>query len=176
MSSTDRATSDDDSYRSPTSMLDPSRPPRGYEYLDHPADVQLHAWGPDLREAFEQAAVAMFGYMTDLDTVEESRTHRVEARGHDLESALFAYLDEWLYAFSAETNFVPFKVDIQEFRRSEEEEEGGSGEVFISALGIGETFDLEKHPQGTEVKAITYSAMQIVEKEDHAEVFVIIDI
>ena len=35
---------------------------------------------------------------------------------------------------------------------------------------------LDKHPQGTEVKAITYSAMQINESEDYNEVFVIIDI
>ncbi len=122
----------------------------------------------------------MFGYMTDLDTVEERATHRLEARGHDLESALFAFLDEWLFAFSAEPNFIPFKVDVLEFRRPpqkrDDESELTEDEVFISALGIGETFDLSKHPQGTEVKAITYSAMQINECQDHAEVFVIIDI
>ena len=46
----------------------------------------------------------------------------------------------------------------------------------IKAKGYGETFDLSKHPQGTEVKAITYSNMQIHESEKMCEVYVIIDI
>jgi SHS2 domain-containing protein len=46
----------------------------------------------------------------------------------------------------------------------------------------GEKFDLSKHPQGTEVKAITYSAMQIHEKPAEGntpasvDVYVIVDI
>lgn len=48
----------------------------------------------------------------------------------------------------------------------------------IKAIAIGEEFTLGKHPQGTEVKAITYSAMQIFDRpdSDRPEVFVIIDI
>jgi len=60
----------------------------------------------------------MFGYMTDLDTVEERSTHKVESKGHDLQSALFAFLDEWLFNFNAEPNFIPFKIEILEFRRT----------------------------------------------------------
>jgi len=42
----------------------------------------------------------------------------------------------------------------------------------------GEEFMIGKHTQGAEVKAITYSAMQILDRPeaDRPEVFVIIDI
>jgi len=40
----------------------------------------------------------------------------------------------------------------------------------------GDIFDRQRHESGTEVKAITYSAMQINEKEGDAELFVIVDI
>ena len=40
----------------------------------------------------------------------------------------------------------------------------------------GEKFDRHRHECGTEVKAITYSAMQIREQQGDAEVFVIVDI
>lgn len=59
------------------------------------------------------------------------------------------------------------KVKIVEFDRSN---------WRIRAELYGEEFDLEKHPQGTEVKAITYSNMQVHEDGEKKEVFVIIDI
>lgn len=46
----------------------------------------------------------------------------------------------------------------------------------IKCRAYGEPFDLSKHPQGTEVKAITYSNLQVWDEPDHHEVFVIIDI
>merc|ERR1719471_1973885 len=98
----------------------------------------------------------MFGYMTDLDTVSECKTESIRATGSDLENALFSFLDEWLFMFSAEPFFIPFKIDITVFERKPGEE-GKEPEVVIEANGFGETFDLDKHPQGTEVKAITYS-------------------
>ncbi|XP_030073981.1 protein archease [Microcaecilia unicolor] len=137
-----------------------------YEYLDHTADVQLHAWGDTLEEAFEQCAMAMFGYMTDIETVEPLDTVEVEAEGHDMLALLFHFLDEWLYKFSADQFFVPREIKVLHIDRIN---------YKIRSIGWGEVFDLSKHPQGTEVKAITYSAMQVYE-EEKPEVFVIIDI
>ncbi|XP_003471126.2 protein archease isoform X2 [Cavia porcellus] len=139
---------------------------RKYEYLDHTADVQLHAWGETLEEAFEQCAMAMFAYMTDTETVEPLQTVEVEAQGDDLQSLLFHFLDEWLYKFSADEFFIPREVKVLSIDQRN---------FKLRSIGWGEEFSLSKHPQGTEVKAITYSAMQVY-NEEKPEVFVIIDI
>ncbi|KAL3889670.1 hypothetical protein ACJMK2_002000 [Sinanodonta woodiana] len=117
---------------------------------------------------FVQVAMAMFGYMTtDYDTVEMTDEMEVEAEGEDMMSLLFHFLDEWLFVFSADPFFIPRKVEITEF---------DSVNFKIKSKGYGETFDIQKHPQGTEVKAITYSNMQIYDNDEMHEVFVIIDI
>ncbi|XP_029973490.1 protein archease [Salarias fasciatus] len=137
-----------------------------YEYLDHTADVQIHSWGDSLEEAYEQCAMGMFGYMTDTETVKPLKTLEVESEGEDLESLLFHFLDDWLYNFSAEHFFIPREVKVLNIDRVN---------FKIRSIGWGEKFCLSKHPQGTEVKAITYSAMQIHDKEK-PEIFAIVDI
>ncbi|CAL4161210.1 unnamed protein product, partial [Meganyctiphanes norvegica] len=138
-----------------------------YEYLDHPADIQLHGWGDTLTEAFEQTANAMFGYMTEIDKVDIEFKHQIEATSDDMEGLLYQFLDECLYVFCVEPNIIARKVVINEFDK----------ESFrITATLYGEEFDLEKHPQGTEVKAITYASMQIIDDNEKSEVFCIVDI
>ncbi|XP_041361572.1 protein archease-like [Gigantopelta aegis] len=146
----------------------PSIPEVKYEYLDHTADIQLHTWGDNLKESFEQVAIAMFNYMTtDYDTVKMSEVHKIKAEGSDMKSLLYNYLDEFLYLFSAEPYIIPRVIRITEF----------DIEHFkIKAIGYGEPFDREKHPPGTEVKAITYSNMQIHDNRPSNDVFVILDI
>nr|XP_054115073.1 protein archease isoform X6 [Callithrix jacchus] len=84
----------------------------------------------------------------------------------DLQSLLFHFLDEWLYKFSADEFFIPREVKVLSIDQRN---------FKLRSIGWGEEFSLSKHPQGTEVKAITYSAMQVY-NEEKPEVFVIIDI
>ncbi|XP_050306978.1 protein archease-like [Anthonomus grandis grandis] len=144
--------------------------PVKYEYLDHTADVQLHSWGDTLKEAFEQCGQAMFSYMTEIQSVEIKQCHEIEAEGTDLENLLYHFLDELLFLFSCDPFLICSKLVITEFLTGEE--------FRIKCKCYGEEFVIGKHPQGTEVKAITYSAMQIINEPENRrfECFVIIDI
>ncbi|CAE7359109.1 unnamed protein product [Symbiodinium natans] len=134
---------------------DTSEERRYFEYLDHTADVILHSWGHTLEEAFEQCCVSFFAYLTDLDTVSLSETVEVEASGHDMTDLLYHLLDEFLFSFS--TEFVVcrrvevFELDTTDMTR-----------FRAKARGRGEKFDLKKHPQGTEIKAITMHQMKVL--------------
>jgi SHS2 domain-containing protein len=69
-----------------------------------------------MAEAFENATIAMFGYMTDLSTVEvdASKTFTVTADGHDLLSLLYNFMDEFLFVFSSEYTIVK-RISISKF-------------------------------------------------------------
>ncbi|XP_033640981.1 protein archease-like [Asterias rubens] len=138
-----------------------------FEFLDHTADVQLHSWGDTLKESFEYVALAMFAYMTEISKVDKLTTVTIEAEGDDMLSLLYHFLDEFLFVFSADPFFIPREVTIDELDLEN---------FKIKATGHGETFDLTKHPQGTEVKAITYSNMQVHSEKDTHDIYVIIDI
>jgi SHS2 domain-containing protein len=71
--------------------------------------------------------------------------------GHDLDSLLFTLLDEFLYRF-ATNEWIVRDVRIDSLDLST---------FTIRVSGFGEHFTLAKHTQGTEIKAITYSNMQI---------------
>lgn len=108
--------------------------------------------------------------MTELPSVEIKETAEIEATGDDLENLLFHFLDELLFLFSCEPNLICNKLEIIEFQTDLE--------YKIKCKCYGEEFQIGKHPQGTEVKAITYSAMQIINEPNNNryELFVIIDI
>jgi len=150
----------------------------GYEYCDHTADVQLHSWGTSLDQALEQLVLAMFGYMTDLSRIrpdsssidgegraseyygEQHRVVSVQATGHDAESLVFNFLQEWLTLFH-ETGFVPKYVDVRTTTGTSDGT-GSSSSWTASSAGRGERYDPTRHTQGTEVKAVTYSNLQVV--------------
>ncbi len=126
-----------------------------FEFKDHTADTIVYAKGENLQEAFEQAALGTYEVMTDISLIETSLSKEVNIKSEDLKSLLFDWIDQLIYLFDTEY-FISSKVSILEF--------GISGKFFkIYAILEGEEFKIGKHSQKSEVKAMTYSFMEVGE-------------
>ncbi|KAJ1452659.1 Archease domain-containing protein [Pelagophyceae sp. CCMP2097] len=143
---------------------------QNYEHLDHTADVQFHAWGDSLEAAVSSLGDCFFDYVTDRSKIaeDESCAQTFQVSAADGPAFIFRFLDELLFRFSAD-NIACATVKVDALVCTE-----GSWSATVSSTG--ERFDLSKHPQGCEVKAITYSNMQIHQDKGRHDLFVIVDI
>ena len=126
---------------------------RTFEFLPHVADAYIAAYGRTLAEAFESAAFAMTELMTDAASISEALEDEVSVSAHDEKALLYSWLEQLILNFDIEGKiYSRFKVT-----RIEQEDSGW----ILNAKLYGDTFDPERHPSRTEVKAVTYHKMEI---------------
>lgn len=139
-----------------------------FEFLEHTADVYVVAYGRNLVEAFENAALATFEVMTETGKVKPEFEETLEVNGFDEKALLYNWLEALLVKFDTLENlYVQFNIDY--IQRTEDGLE-------LKARIQGAKFDPDKHPQKRGVKAVTYHRMEIVEKRGATEVKFILDI
>lgn len=140
----------------------------GFEFLEHTADAYIAAYGRDLAEAFENAALAMFETMTDTRNVEPRVEKQVEAEGVDRQALLYNWLEKLLLLFELDDLLCSrFRIE-----KIAETEEGFKLEARVQ----GEPFKPMKHSQKVGVKAVTYHRMDIQESRKGVTVKFILDI
>lgn len=141
---------------------------RSYTFLDHTADAYIAAYGQNLAEAFENAALAMFSIITDIEKVEAEIEEHLEVEAEDEYSLLYNWLEALLVKFEIEGIFYSkFKIsNINETKSI----------ISLSAKIWGDRINFEKHTQKTGVKAVTYHLMKIIKKPKTVTVKFILDI
>lgn len=141
----------------------------GFIYEDHTADVQARCWGRSLEEAFNQTAYSLMATITpDLKRISSNIEKKIKIEAEDKEALLFDFLSELLYIFDVE-ELVFNNIKVQIIKETEDL-------YVLNALLRGEKFDLTKHEIGVEVKAITYSFMEITESKNKVEISIVFDI
>lgn len=141
----------------------------GFEFLDHTADVQSRSWGRNLEEAISQLALSLIATISpNLQKIAPIKEKHVSVIAEDKEALIFDFLSELLYIFDVD-QLLFSSIEIQEITKKNDQLE-------LQALLKGEEFDPSKHEIGIEVKAITYSFMQIKENKDRTEITMIFDI
>lgn len=136
-----------------------------FEFLEHTGDVYVVAQGLSLEEAFENAAVATFEVMTDVDKVEAKVEDTVEVAGFDEQALLYNWLEALLVKFEMTGNlYSRFKISPIEKT---------SKGLKLKAKIWGEPFNPNKHSQKVGIKAITYHRMEIVKTKTVAVKFIL---
>lgn len=126
-----------------------------FEFLEHTGDVYVAAYGRCLEECFENAALALFEVMTEVEKVRPLVSQEFKVEGIDKEALLYSWLEALLVSFETTENlYSSFKVH---------EIVGASGGLSLKATARGEPFDPKRHPQKVAVKGITYHRMEILE-------------
>ena len=141
---------------------------RQYEFLEHTADAYIAAYGKSLREALENAAVAMFDVMTEVEKIDRLVEDHVEANGEDEQELLYNWL-EVLLVKSETSQMLYSKFKISEL------DQNSSG-FLLKAKIWGEKFDAKRHLQKVGVKAVTYHRMEIIKTPEKVTLRFILDI
>lgn len=132
--------------------------------MDISGDAGVRATGESLEEVFINAALGMYGLVTDIESVREERTIRVNVKSHGTEGLLVGWLNELIFHLDTH-GFIGRKVRIISL-----------GEESVSAEISGEDFDPERHEQGLLLKAATYHDLKVEQTGGNWTAEVIFDI
>lgn len=139
-----------------------------FDFLEHTADLYIAAYGGNLAEAFENAGLAMFEAMTDVDKIEPRREEKIEVEAFDEKSLMYNWLEALLVRFEVSgALYSRFKI-----LKIEKTKDG----LRLEARIWGELFDETKHEQKVGVKAATYHQMEIEKKPGKVTLRFILDI
>ncbi|NVM18220.1 MAG: archease [Candidatus Lokiarchaeota archaeon] len=141
----------------------------GFEFKEHTADVQVRSWGSSLEEAFSQTAYSLMATITpNLKIITPEIEKKIIIKAEDKEALLFDFLSEFLYIFDVD-ELVFNQIYVSKIEKVNDK-------FILQASLKGEKFDLDKHEIGIEVKAITYSFLNIEEKRENTVIDIVFDI
>lgn len=135
-----------------------------YTIIDHTADIGIDVFGDTLQDLFSNAGFALFDIITDLSTVECKVKHSLNIVGVDKEQLLVNWLSELLFLHDVKNLlFKNFYVNqLSDYQ--------------LTADVSGEAFDEKRHIIKTEVKAVTYHSLSIIQKDQQWKARIIFDL
>lgn len=130
-----------------------SQEKRRWEHFQHGADIGVRGRGETLSRAFEQAAMALTGVVTDPDAVRRDLRVEVHCAAPDRELLLVDWLNALIYEMATrQMLFSQFQVTL---------EDGA-----LSGALWGEAVDVPRHQPAVEIKGATYTELKVARLAD----------
>ncbi len=121
---------------------------KNYETFDHEADIGIRGFGNTVEEAFENAAVALYSVVVNVDAVKAITRRDISVSAPDIE-LLFV---EWLNALLSLSD-----VERMVFSRFHVKVEGAA----LRGSAWGEALDRVRHEPKVEAKGATYHMLAV---------------
>jgi len=137
---------------------------RPYRRLPHTADLVWRLWGSSLPELFENAGCALSATLTDRRYLRRRAIREVRLAAGDREALLVDWLNHLLYLFDLD-GFLGRDFQVVSLTPD-----------HLEAIVTGESFDPDRHPSLTGVKAATFHQLSIVPAGDGWEATVVLDL
>ena len=138
-----------------------------FETFEHTADIGVRGTADTKEKAFSETAKAVLSVMVDPTKVEEKGRFEIKVKANSLENLLVEFLNEILF-------IMDFKESIMRTVKVKEIKER-AGELYLTATGFGEK-KKEEHEFLTEVKAATYSQLEVKEEKGKWTAQCIVDV
>jgi SHS2 domain-containing protein len=140
-----------------------SHPQGSFQFIDHTADAGILVKAPTLEGIFETAALGFSELITRVGSLNCMLQRQFRLQEEDIETLLVSWLQELLYLLDTEDLiFGRFQVHLKD--------------LTLEATACGEVFDPEIHTMKTEIKAVTYHQLEVVEDDQGWKAQVIFDI
>ena len=124
-----------------------------WEHFAHEADMGIRAFAATKASAYAQAALAMTAVITDPDLVLPSMPVNIRCEAPDDELLLADWLNALVFEMATrDMLFSRFEVAIDDH--------------FLSATAWGEAVDRKRHHPAVEVKAATYTELDVSQLAD----------
>lgn len=128
------------------------------------ADVAFEAYGKDLNELFENAALALFETMAETKSIINHQSLTISHQNDTIDGLLFDFLNELVFLKDSKgLVFGDFKVKI-------------SGKYKLKAQVFGEEIDPKRHKLKTDVKAVTLHQFKVAKTKGGYKARVVLDV
>jgi len=139
-----------------------------YKFLEDIAiaDIAYEAYGKDLNELFENAALAIFELSADVETIDAVQKVEFELEHQKLDNLLYDFLSEIL--FLKDSKYMVFKhvhVTIKERKKNK-----------LKAVLEGDKINPEVQHLENDIKAITMHMFELKKEKGQWKARVVVDI
>lgn len=142
-----------------------------YKFLEDVAiaDIAYEAYGKDLNELFENAAMAIFELSANLKTIDAKKKLEIELENEKIENLLYDFLSEIL--FLKDSKYMVFrnvKVEITEDKKTKK--------YKLKSILEGDTINPQKQQLENDIKAVTMHMFEVKKEKNRWKAVVVVDI